>query len=50
MEEEEWNTQGRTKCEFAWDTLESQTCLSGPRFNLYKHKIVPENAQHITEE
>lgn len=39
----------RTKRELAWDSLESWARLNGTRFNLGKYKIVPENAQHITE-
>lgn len=50
MEEEGWKTQKRTKCELAWDILESWACLNGTRFNLDKYKIVPDNAQHVTEE
>lgn len=50
MEEEGWQTQGRTKCELAWDVLESWACFNGTRFNLDKYKLVPDSAQHVTVE
>lgn len=40
----------KTKCELAWDVLDSWAHLNGTRFNLGEYKIGPDDAQCITEE